>query len=115
MPVITYTIERSVSKTVRGKKCWYNECEHISVDVSDEVAEFLEEDDKREQRYLWKTKKQKQDMGIRKVFSLDETIKSNGGVNADLPISDIIEDTVNSSNYNPLEIVIKKEIADERQ
>lgn len=107
MPVITYTIQWSV-KTVRGKMCWYNEYEHILVDVSDEVAAFLEEDDKREQRYLWKIKKQKQDAGIHTVLSLDEIIKSDDGVNADIPISDIIEDTVNPSNYNPLEIVMAR-------
>jgi len=109
MPIIPYTIRRSIRKTIRGRVCWDYEYEHILVDVSDEVAEFLVEDNKREQRYQWKIKKQMQDVRVHTVISLDEIIKSNDSANSDFPVSDIIEDTVNSQNCNPLEIVIENE------
>jgi len=109
MPIIPYTIQRSVCRTIRGRRFWCYEYEHILVEVSDAVAEFLAEDDKREQRYQWKIKKQMQDAGIHTVFSLDEIVKSDNGANSDFPVSDIVEDTVNPQNRDPHEIVIEKE------
>ena len=113
MPIISYTIRNSACKTVRNKKCWYYEYEQILVDVNDAVAEFLEEDDKRERRYLWKIKKQMQDAKIHMVFSFDEVINFEN--NTDATIAEIIEDTVNPENYDPLEITIENEIKEERK
>ena len=113
MPIISYTIRSSACKTVRNKKCWYYEYEQILVDVNDAVAEFLEEDDKRERRYLWKIKKQMQDAKIHTVFSLDEMI--NLDVGTEVPIADIIEDNVNPENYDPLEIAVEREIKEEQK
>jgi len=113
VPIISYTIRNSACKTVRNKKCWYYEYEQILVDVNDAVAKFLEEDDKREKRYLWKIKKQMQDARIHTVFSLDEMISFGDG--AESSITDIIEDNVNPENYDPLEIVVEKEIKEEQK
>jgi len=113
VPIISYVIRKSVCKTVRNKKCWYYEYEQILVDVNDAVAEFLEEDDKRERRYLWKIKKQMQDAKIHTVFSLDEILNFDNGTESS--ISDIIEDTVNPENYDPLEITIENEIKEEQK
>ena len=102
MPIISYTIQRSVFKKVGvRKKCWYYEYEHIFVDVNDAVAEFLEEDGKREQRYMWKIKKQMQDAGIRALVPLDKA--------KEMKASDYIEDKTHPKNRNPLEIVIEME------
>jgi len=45
MPVIPYTIQRSVCKTVGRRKRWYYEYEDIFVDVNDATAAFLKESD----------------------------------------------------------------------
>ena len=102
MPIISYTIQVSVFKKVgKRKKCWYYEYEHTLVEVNDAVAEFLEEDDKREQRYIWKIKKQMQDAGIRALVPLD---KARG-----MKAVDCIEDKTHPQNRNPIEIVIERE------
>ena len=113
MRVIPYTIQRSVSKIIRGRKCWYYEYEHILVNVNDATAAFLEADDKREQRYQWRIKKQMQAAKIYTVFSLDEIIRSEDG--EDFPVSEIIEDTVHSENRDPLDIIIEREEEEERE
>ncbi|GHV03064.1 hypothetical protein FACS1894211_15480 [Clostridia bacterium] len=110
MPVIPYTIEKSVCKRAGGRQYWQYAYEHILVEVSDAVAVFLAEDDKRERRYRWKIKKQMQAANIRTVFSLDEFVRSDDG--EERPAADYIEDTVNPENRNPLTILIEKEFTD---
>ena len=72
MPEILYTLQWSVRKIINRKPRWFVEYEPVLVNVNDAVAEFLADDDKRERRYQWKIKKQKQDANIHTVISLDE-------------------------------------------
>ena len=111
MLIIPYIIQKSVCKTVNEKKRWYYEYEQVFVEASDEVAAFLEKDDKREQRYQWKIKKQIQDAGIHTVFSLDELVRNSNS--EEYIVADLIEDTVHPDNYDPLEIAIEKETEEE--
>jgi len=107
MPVIPYTIQRSVRKIINGKQRWFYEYEPVFVDVNDAVAAFLGDDDKRERRYQWKIKKQKQDANIHTVFSLDEIGRTSDS--EEYLVADLIEDTVNQQNRDPLDIIIDKE------
>jgi predicted DNA binding protein len=110
MPVIPYTIRTCVCKTVRKTKRWFYEYERIFVDVSDEVAAFLEKDNRREKRYRWKIQKQMRDAGIHAIVSLDE-IKSDENGDSYF-VADLIEDTVNPENRNPLSILIENEFTE---
>ena len=107
MPVIPYTLQRSVFKTIRKRKYWRYEYERILVDVSDEVAAFLEDDDKRERRYQWKIKKQMQRARIHRLISLDKIKYDDEGES--YLVADLIEDTFNPENRNPLSIIIQNE------
>ena len=107
MPIIPYTLQRSIQKIINGKQRWFYEYEPVLVDVNDAVAEFLAKDDKRERRYQWKIKKQKQDANIHTVFSLDEVGRTGNG--EEYLVADLIEDTVHPQNRDPLDIVIDKE------
>jgi DNA-directed RNA polymerase specialized sigma24 family protein len=109
MPVITYTIQKSICKTVAGRKRWYYEYARIPVAVSSEVVAFLTEDEKRERRYRWKTAKQMRDAGISAIFSLDGLKQSDSEQNEDYPVAEIVEDTVHSDNRDPLEIILENE------
>ena len=107
MPEISYPIQRSVPKIVRGRKCWYYEYEHILVDVNDAVAEFFADEDKKNKRYKWKIDKQKQAAKIYTEFSLDEIVQSDD--DEDFPVAEMVEDTVHSENRDPLEMIIERE------
>jgi len=108
VPVISYTIRKSVWKTIRNKRCWYYEYEHILVDVNDAVAEFLKKDSKRERRYQWKIKKQMRDARIHTLISIDE-VKFDYNTSERYFVADLIEDVVNPENRNPLSIIIQNE------
>jgi hypothetical protein len=105
MPVISYTIQRNIR--INGKQRWVYEYDPTLVDVNNAVAEFLAKDDKREKRYQWKIKKQKQDANIHTEFSLDETGGTGDG--EEYIVADLIEDTVHPQNRDTLDIVIDKE------
>lgn len=105
MPIITYTIQKSICKS---PYCWYYEYEQVLVDVSDEVAAFLAKDNKREQQYYWKIKKQLQDAKIKIVFSLDK-VSVDSESDEEYIVADLLEDSVNVENRNPLNILIQNE------
>lgn len=50
MPIIQYKTQQSVYRFIKGKNRWVEEYELIKVEVSEEIARFLEHDDKREKR-----------------------------------------------------------------
>jgi len=113
MPVISYPIQKSVYKTVGGRKRWYYEYEQILVDVNDATAEFFANESKREKRYKWKIKKQKQRANIYPDdISLDATHdfvhytdKSGDAILA----AETIEDAFHTENRDPIEILIDRE------
>ena len=107
MPEIPYTLRRSVRKIINGRQRWFYEYEPVLVDVNDATAAFLAKDNKREQRYQWKIKKQKQDANVHTEISLDEVGKTADG--DEYLVADLIEDTVHSRNRDPLDILIDKD------
>jgi len=109
MPVIPYTLQWSEYKTLGRKKRWCEKYEQVLVEVNDEVAAFLKKDDKREQRYQWKIKKQKRDAKIFYEFSLDEMVQPSDGTGEEFPVEEIIADKVHPENRDPLEIMLEKE------
>lgn len=113
MPVIPYTTQKSVQKTIGKKKYWCCEYKHVLVNVNDKVAAFLKYDDKREERYDWKIKKQKQRAKIYTMVYLDEIKLDNDG--EEYVVEEMIEDTANPENYNPLEIAVKNEAERKRE
>lgn len=105
MPLVTYAIEKQFLKTKNKRKVWYIGYGYIDVEVPDAVAAFLEEDDKRERRYNWKTKKQLEAANIKFVFSLDAQLTAEAEDN----FAELIEDVIHPENRNPLDIMIQNE------
>lgn len=112
MPTIPYIIQKSVKKLINGRSRWFIEYETIYIDVSDEVAAFLAEDDKYEQDYQARMKKFMRKNKIHKTLSLDVVIESDDG--SETTVGDIVADTVHHDNRDPLEIAIARETLYER-
>ena len=108
MPLIPYTLQWSVCTYKNRRKVWSDHYEPILVEVDDAVAAFLEEDDKAEQRYIWKTKKQRRDAKVFPIY-LDEVGITDDG--DEYYVNDKYEDIYNPENRDPLSIVIQDEEA----
>jgi len=113
MPVIPYTIQKSIYKTIGGRKRWYYEYEDVLVDVNDAVADFLEEENKKNRRYKWKIKKQKQRANLYpNDISLDashDLIRYTDKSGDKVLVAETIEDVFHPENRDPVEILSDKE------
>ena len=113
MPIIPYVIQNSVQRLVNGRKRWFVKYKTILVDVSDEVAAFLAQDNEYEKNYQSRMKKLMRRVKAHKTFSLDEVIISDDGL--ETSVGELIADTVHQENFDPLELVIEKESRYERK
>lgn len=113
MPTIPYKIQKSVQRLVNGRNRWFTEYETIFIDVSDEVAAFMEKDNDYEKDYQLRIKKLMRQIKVHKIFSLDEVIITDDG--AETSVGDLIADTIHHENFDPLELAIDKENRYERK
>jgi hypothetical protein len=112
MPTIPYIIQKNVQRLVNGRRRWFVKYETVSVDVSDEVAEYLAKNDKYEQDYQARMKRYKRKAKIYEPFSLDVAIQLDDG--SEIQIGELIADRFNLDNSDPLEIIMAKETIYER-